>query len=160
MNFFAKKSNKRIVIIPALLIAVVLGSILFLLNSSFKIRDYKSTLCSLVSGPYEVMAEYDGTTVKLRSDNQKRLLNFIASAKYYAPGHTTPSGDVIRYIFKGDTDWTVDIYEVSDETLLFDVQGEKNFRVSVDNYDKFRKYVKLGTPDGWDTLNLIVSDKD
>lgn len=160
MRKYIKEHDRLIFIIPLLLVAIVLGSLFFVLSTSSNIRMYKRTMCSLVSGPYKVTAEYDGTAVKLTHDNQDRLLNLVASANYYSKGWTKPSGDVVHYNFDGDTDWTVDIYEISDEKILFDVQGDKNFRFVIDNNGRFRNYVKIATPDGWEIRNIVMSQKD
>lgn len=151
------KTDKMIVIIPAMLMVFVLGGLIYILSASSNIRMYKSTLCSLASGPYEVTAEYDGTTVSLHPDNQRKLLNFFASADYYTKGRAKPSGDVIHYYFnEEDTEWTVNVYEVSDDELLFEVNGDKNFSFTMDNKGKFKKYIKLGTPDGWEMENDVL----
>lgn len=154
------KKEIVIVAIPILLFIFILGVIFYFANFSQKIREYKSTLCSLASGPYEVSAEYDGTTVRLCSDNQLRLLNFFSRSDYYSKKRTKPSGDVIHFYFKGETDWTVDIYEVNHDKILFDVQGEKNFRVTSDNNGTFNKYLKIGSPEGWEKMNIIIDNEN
>lgn len=160
MKKSVSKNDRRILIIPVILILILAIGLIFMLNTARNIRLYKSTLCSLASGPYEVMAEYDGTTVKLRPDNQKKLLNYFAGSKFYAKGSKKPQGDVIHYYFKGDTEWTVDIYNVDKERVFIDVSGERDFSVAAENHGRFENYVKIGSPDGWDTINIIVDSKE
>lgn len=160
MKKSVSKNDRRIIIIPILVIVILAVGLFYILNTSRNIRLYRSTLCSLASGPYEVMAEYEGTTVKLRQDNQKKLLNYFAGSRFYAKGRTKPEGDVIHYYFKGDTDWTVDIYNVSEDYVLIDVQGERKFRVRAENKGRFQNYVLMGSPDGWETLNIIVDSEE
>ena len=150
------RNDRMILIIPAIIVIFIFGGLFFLLNTTSKVRMYKRTLCSLATSPYEVTAEYDGVTVELAPDNKKKLMNLFGSAKYHNRGTKKPSGDVIHFEVKESTDWTIDIYEVDKDNLLIEVQGGDHFLCAVENNGKFKRYLRLGSPDGWEEANTVI----
>lgn len=155
-----QKNDRWIVVIPILFALFLLIGLIVLLNTSRNIRLYRSILCTLTSGSYEMTAEYDNVKVKVRPDNKEKLFNMFSGTKIWSGKDAPENSDVVHYYFKGDTDWTINIYEIDKEKVLIEVQGEKNYKVYAENNSRFEKYVKIGTPDGWSTLNIIIKNEE
>lgn len=150
------EKNNLFFIIPIAAVAIVVIVIARLLMISYHNKQCKATLNSLASTNYQIFAEHDGVRVKFNSENLPQLSYYFNFAKMWAPKEATDYDDSIVIEFKGDSDWTVTIYEVDKDTLKYVVEGDKDYEFMSPNNGYFKDLSKLLGEEGWNIKNKVI----
>lgn len=144
------------IIIPIAAVVIVVIVIARLLMSSYHNKQCKATLNSLATNNYQIFTEHNDVRVKFNSENLPQLSYYFNFAKMWAPKEETDYDDFIVIEFKGESDWTVTIYEVDKDTLKYVIEGDKDYEFMSPNNGYFDDLSKLLGEEGWTIKNKVI----
>lgn len=151
-----KEWDKKIVVIPIVFLVIVFVTLFWLLKSSLNLKECRQTMISFTSGEYSIISTHGNTHVKFNNDNLDQLQYFFYYTDMQAPVDDTEYEDSIFLKLSGDSDWTMNIYKIDEETLKYEIDGNKHYEFCSPDKGYFSDYIKLFSEAGWTSPNRLV----
>ncbi|WP_408071334.1 hypothetical protein [Butyrivibrio sp. JL13D10] len=140
--------------------ALLLALLIYMLNSSYKLREFKVDLYVLCNEADICVADSDEVKVRVDSDNLAALYSIVYAMRgYFTIGNPEVTETLnMNFSHNGD-DWNLQIGRAGDNRLLVNLNGPRSYRLYLKDNKKFEDIKRCVSADGFNTANRLIGNK-